>query len=113
MRVSSEVPEDSPFAGLDPTPEGHEANLNLLAEVFDEADGEQIQSAVCLVTTPAGTDAVPTMAETNEWGQTAFLQLAAHIVHLSDALDAQPVEVALHACRVLREQQQAAGENDD
>ena len=108
MTVSSEVPEDSPFAGLDPTPEGHEANLDLFSEVFDEADGETIQSAMCIVTTPAGADTGPTIAETEEWETTAFVQLAAHLAHLAEALDAPLEQVAMHACHVYRDHKRAA-----
>lgn len=101
-----ELPDSHPLAGFEGSLDDHAAHVDAITECLDQTDAAHIRSLMLVLTTeePA-TDTIPTARADADVESCVWYQLAAHIGHVASSFDADPEQVARHACHVLRDQQ--------
>lgn len=98
------IPDDHPLHGKKHLLDTHEGHLEAYSEVLAEADPDEVDSVMLVMSKMDGTDTLPSVAADANAEMTSWLMLAAHISHVANAHEAHPVDVAQHAVHVLMDQ---------
>lgn len=99
------IPDDHPLSNHEDSLDTHEGHLNALGEYLTDADPDEIESVMLVVSTDDATDTIPTIAPDAEFEVCVWYQLAAHISHVANAFGSNPEAVAKHGLHVLRDHQ--------
>lgn len=98
-----DIPEDHPLSGYEHLLDTHEGHLEAMSRVLEDADPDEYDSVMLVLGTEETADTIPSFAPQADEERQYWLSLAAHLGHVTQVMDAGPVDVAKHTVHVLND----------